>query len=69
MYNIIDLKSCYDRQLLNIEGTVKESVGRNRQAMKLFIIIMPYFQYYACTYFRISSSFYSGFNKELAGTQ
>jgi len=43
IYNLTDLKSCYNRQLLNIERIVEESVSRNRQAMKLFIKIIPYF--------------------------
>ena len=42
--NLTDLQSCYDRQLANVGSIVEESVGRNREAMLLFMkIISEYF--------------------------
>ena len=33
VYNLIDLKSCYDRQLVNAGSIVEEFMQRNRRAM------------------------------------
>ena len=33
IYNFTNLKSCYDRQLLNLGSIVEESVGRKRKPM------------------------------------
>ena len=54
IYILTDLQLCYDRQLANIGGIVKESVGKNRKAMKLFIKTMPNFNYNICTGYGIS---------------
>lgn len=35
MHKIIDLEACYDRQLLNTCSTVQESIGSDRNAIKL----------------------------------
>ena len=36
LYNILDLKVCYDWQLLNIGYIVQESVGMKREVAKVF---------------------------------
>jgi len=33
IYNLTDLKSCYDRQLTNFGSIIKELAGRNRKAI------------------------------------
>lgn len=47
---------------------VEESAGRNREAMLLFMKIMPIFNHYVCTGFRISNTPYGGRQEQLAGT-
>ena len=42
IYNLIDLQSYYNRQLANIGSIIEESIGRNRNVIKLFIKIMPF---------------------------
>ena len=37
---VIDLEACYDRQLVNIESLVLESIGANRKALLLFAKIL-----------------------------
>ena len=69
IYVITDLQSCYDKQLVNVGSIVEESVGRNRQVMKLFIKIMPKFKRYISTGYRISANYYRKENKELAGIE
>ena len=41
IYNLTDLKSCYDRQLPKLGSIIEESAGRNRNAMMLFAKTMP----------------------------
>ena len=33
--HLTDLKSCYDRQLVNAGGLIEKSIERNRDAMQL----------------------------------
>ena len=42
-------------------------MGRNRSDMKLYTKIMPNFEYYVSTRYRVSNTFYRG-SKELART-
>ena len=60
VYNLTNLKSCYNRQLANVGSMVEESVGRNRKAMMLFTKIIPIFKYYIYTGFGISNKSYGG---------
>ena len=60
VYNLTNLKSCYDRQLANVGSIVEESIGRNRKAIMLFTKIMPIFNHYICTGFGISKESYGG---------
>jgi len=41
IYNFIDLKACYDRQLANLGSIIEESAGRNRNAMMMFTKMIP----------------------------
>ena len=68
IYNFIDLKSCYDRQLPNLGSIVEESVGRKRKPMILYTKIMLKFRKYVSTGYGISSKYYSGKIRELAET-
>ena len=54
VYNISDLKACYDRQLLNIGCIVQEAVRVDRQVVKVFAKILPIMKYYICIDFGIS---------------
>ena len=69
IYTLTDLQSCYDWQLLNIGSIVEEAVGRNRYAMKLYTKLIPNFRYYVSTVFWVSTNFYEGEDKNLAGTR
>ena len=40
---IIDLESCYDRKLRNIVSIVEESVGIDRNRVKLIVKVLPIF--------------------------
>jgi len=68
IYNLTDLKACYDRQLSKIGSIVEESTGRNRKAMVLFTKIMPHFKHHVQTGYGISERYYGGKEDELAGT-
>ena len=67
IYNITDLKSCYDRQLASIRSIVKEAVGRNRLAMKLRTKIMPKFRRHVSTGFGVTQRYYGGEEENKAG--
>ena len=67
IYTIMNLQSCYDRQLPNVGSIVEELVGCNRNAMKLYTKIMPKLEHYVSTGYGISDGFYGG-NTELANT-
>ena len=67
VYALTDLQACYNRQLANVCSIVEESVGHNRSDIKLYTKIMPNFEYYVSTGYRVSNTFYGG-SKELAGT-
>ena len=68
VYNLTNLKSCYNRQLANVGSIVEESVERNRKAIMLFTKIIPVFNHYICTGFGISEESYGGIEQKLAGT-
>ena len=68
IYHLTDLKSCYDRQLINIGGLIEESIGRNRDVMKMLTNLIPRWKYYVSTAYGISEKYYGGKVMELAGT-
>ena len=68
IYHLTDLKSCYDRQLMNIGGLIEESIGRDRDLMKILTNLIPRWKHYVSTAYGISSEYYGGSEKELAGT-
>ena len=68
VYNFTDLQSCYDHQLANIRSVVKESVGRNRSAIKLFTILIPRFKHCVSAGNRVSTNYYGGELEEMAET-
>jgi len=41
IYTLIDLQSCYDRQLANIGGIIEKSIGRDCAAFKLITKVIP----------------------------
>ena len=51
---ITDLESCYDRQLANLVSMVEESVGIDRNGVKLIAKVLPVLQYHVYTRFGIS---------------
>jgi len=68
IYHLTDLKSCYDRQLVNIGALIEESIGVNRNGLKLITKIIPRWKHHICTAFGISESYYGGIDHEMAGT-
>jgi len=55
-----NLEACYDRQLPLIRSIVQESVGVERQIIQLISKVIPRFEHYTCTSYRISSQYYWG---------
>jgi len=68
IYHLTDLKSCYDRQLINIGGLLEESLGRDRNVMKMLTNLIPRWKHYVSTAHGISKRYYGGSENELAGT-
>jgi len=64
IYNMIDLKLCYDQQLVKIGLIVQESIGVQRLPIKLFSTLLPVIEYHICTSYGVSKEFYGGFNKK-----
>ena len=64
IYNMIDLKLCYDQQLVKIGLIVQESIGVQRLPIKLFSILLPAIEYHICTSYGVSKEFYGGFNEK-----
>jgi len=58
IHNILDLKACYDRQLLNLGCLIEEAVGVQREASKIFTIVLPIINHYMYTDFGISKTAY-----------
>ena len=67
-YHLTDLKSCHDRQLANIGGLIEESIGRDRDVMKMLTKLMPRWKHYVSTAHGVSKECYGGNENELAGT-
>ena len=64
-----DIRSCYNRQLLNIGRIIEELVSKNRQVMKLFRKVMLLCYYYICIGYGISAIYYRGIIQQLARTR
>ena len=65
---ITDLVACYDHQLANIESLILESIRIDYKVLILITKILPYFKYYICTRFGISSDYYSDKENKYGGT-
>ena len=64
IYNMMDLKSCYDWQLAEIGLIVQESIGVQRSPIKLFSKLLLIMEHYICISYRVSKEFYRGFNEK-----
>ena len=62
------LEACYDRQLPNIGGIVEESVGVNKEAIKLMTKVLPLCKHFFRTVHEVSEESYGGMNELLGGT-
>ena len=58
IYNLIDLQSCYNRQLPNFTSIIKESIDIQREPIKLFIIVLLVFKHFIYTRYSLSFKFY-----------
>ena len=67
MYNMTDLKACYDRELLKIRSIVQESVRVEQLLIKLLIKILLIIEHYIYTRFRASSKYYRGKKEKQVG--
>ena len=54
VYVITNLEAYYDRQLSNIYGMVEESIGIDREGVKLISKVLPVLKHFVCTGFGIS---------------
>ena len=68
IYDLTDLKHCYDRQLPKLGSIIEESDGRNRNAMLLFTRIITVWKRCNCTGYRISTNSYGKLDNNMAGT-
>ena len=68
IYHLIDLKSCYDWQLVNISALIEELIGVNKNRMQLMTKIILRLKHYISTAFRISEEYYGGEDQIIAGT-
>ena len=68
IHNMIDLKSCYNRQLLQIRSIIEESVGIERKLIKLIANLLLVMKYHVCTVYSVSESYYSREQDQTAGT-
>ena len=65
---LLDLESCYNRQIPILGGMVEESLGVNRQVIKLTCNIVSKFKHFTCTGHGISEEHYGGDLEQLTGT-
>ena len=63
-----DLEACYDRQLPNIGGIVEESIGVNREAIKLITKVLPRCKHFIGTTYGVGKESYGEMNELLGGT-
>ena len=49
IYNLIDLKLCYNRQLANLGSIIEESARRNSKVIQIFTKMIPVWERYICT--------------------
>jgi len=64
----MNLEACYDQQLAQIGSIVQESMGVERNIIKLIAKVIPDFQHYIYTTYRVSEKYYRGQNNQLGGT-
>ena len=62
VYNLTDLKACYNRQLLDIISIVEELTGIERELVKLFAKVLLRMKHFISIRFGISNIFYRGSN-------
>ena len=58
VYNLTDLQVCYNRQLANLARIAEESIGIERELIKLFIKVLSWFKHFICIGYRISEEYY-----------
>jgi hypothetical protein len=63
-----DLEVCHDRKLPNVEGIVEESIGVNRDAIKLITKALPRCKHFIGTTHGSSKESYGRMNVLLGGT-
>jgi len=63
-----DLESCYDRQIPALGGMVEESLGVNREVIKVICNTVSKFKHFTCTGYSISNEYYGGDFESLTGT-
>ena len=64
-----ELEACYDRKLPNIGGIVEESIGVNREAIKLITKVLPRWKNFIASTHGVSKESYDGGNESLGGTK
>ena len=68
MHNILDLEACYHLQLPNIGCMVEESVGVERDPVKLLTKFLPVMNHHTCTNYGISEESHGSNSCKLGGT-
>ena len=68
IHNMTDLKSCYNRQLSQMESIIEESIGIKRKPIKLIAKLLPVMKHHICTAYGASEKYYSGKQDKVAGT-
>ena len=68
LHAVCDLESCYDSKLPKIGGTLEESIGANRQSIKLVTKVLPRHKNCNGTAHGKSVDFHGGPSEVLGGT-
>ena len=55
-----DLEACYDRQLLNIGGTLEESAWVNKEEIIIFTKVLISFEHHTGKYHGVGEEIYVG---------
>ena len=64
MHNMMDLKSYYDRHLVEIGSIIQELVGVKRLKIKSFSKLILVIEYHICTSYGTSTEFYRGLQEK-----
>lgn len=67
IHTIIDLEAYYDRQLQNLYRIIEESVGIDRNMIKLIMKVILIIEHYVCTGYRMSKEKYGGIDDPIIG--